>query len=549
MNPYYGYTKGGDLVYKVLFVDDESMALELLKYILDWEKLGFSVCAACWNGKEAVDAIDKYEPDVIITDIKMPVMDGLDLIGYAREHGKENIKFIVVSGYGEFEYAKKAMKYGVRFYLQKPILQEEILEIIIEVKQQLDQIQIEKEGTQIDQKVELNGVLIHLIQGHDSKETFEYLKSVWDGDTLKMGWNCIVIELESTDQLDIQGKFKNTRLKVRETIDKVVKGDFAYFTLEQSLNTFIILVSLKNEKSHESIINRLAQNIYQSLDFAFSSGFTIGVGENVVGIKSIKHSYGTALESLGHRFYRGLNCLIFYTEVKEKTFNFEFNEIFMSSKVFEAVEEVNSNKIKNIIDTTFEYFKMHRIHPDIVIMFTSNMICKINNLIYESDHKAKCFIDNHTIRELKEHERTMDELKKVFEDFCIGYCEYFIKIRNKNSESNVIKIEVFIKENYKRNITIRELSEKFYMHPTYMGQLFTRKFGMTFNEYIHGLRIEEGKRLMKITNLKNHEIAEVLGYSNYSSFLKQFQKYTGIKPTEFRNSKRNLKIDHGNTLV
>ncbi|MBU3175677.1 response regulator [Clostridium estertheticum] len=542
MNPYYGYTKGGDLVYKVLFVDDESMALELLKYILNWEKMGFSVCAACWNGKEAVDAIDKYEPDVIITDIKMPVMDGLDLIGYAREHGKENIKFIVVSGYGEFEYAKKAMKYGVRFYLQKPIVQEEIFEIIIEVKQQLDQIQREKEGTQMDQKVELNGVLIHLIQGHDSKETFEYLKSFWDEDALKMDWNCIVIELEPTGQLDIQGEFKNTRLKVRETIDKIVKGDFAYFTIELSLNTFIILVSLKNEKSHESIINCLAENIYQSLDFAFSSGFTIGVGENVVGIKSIKHSYITAVESLGHRFYRGLNRLIFYTEIKEKTFNFEFNEIFMSSKVFEAVEEVNSNKIKNIIDTTFEYFKIHRIHPDIVIMFTSNMICKINNLIYESDHKAKCFIDNHTIRELKEHERTVDDLKKVFEDFCIGYCEYFIKIRNKNSESNVVKIEVFIKENYKRNITIRELSEKFYMHPTYMGQLFTRKFGMTFNEYIHGLRIEEGKRLMKITNMKSHEIAEVLGYSNYSSFLKQFQKYTGIKPTEFRNSKRNLKI-------
>ena len=214
MNPYYGYTKGGDLVYKVLFVDDESMALELLKYILDWEKLGFLVCAVCWNGKEAVDAIDKYEPDVIITDIKMPVMDGLDLIGYARDHGKENIKFIVVSGYGEFEYAKKAMKYGVRFYLQKPILQEEIFEIIIEVKQQLDQIKREKEGTQMDQKAVLNGVLIHLIQGHDSKETFEYLKSVWDEDTLKMDWNCIVIELESMGQLDIQGEFKNTRLKV-----------------------------------------------------------------------------------------------------------------------------------------------------------------------------------------------------------------------------------------------------------------------------------------------------------------------------------------------
>ena len=206
----------------------------------------------------------------------------------------------------------------------------------------------------------------------------------------------------------------------------------------------------------------------------------------------------------------------------------------MSSKVFEAVEEVNINKINNIIDTTFEYFKAHRIDPDIVIMFTSNMICKINNLIYQTDDKAKEFIDNHTILDIKGHERSMEELKKFFEGFCLGVCEYFEKVRDRKAVSNVTKIEAFIKENYKRNITIRELAENLYMHPAYMGQLFNRKFGMSFNEYIHEMRIEEAKRLMKGTNLNNYEIADGLGYSNYNSFLQQFQKYTSMKPTEYR---------------
>ena len=523
-------------MYKVLLVDDEPMALECLKYILDWAKLGFSVCGTCGNGKEAVDAIGIYEPDIIITDIKMPVMDGIDLVRYAFEQGKRNIKFIVVSGYGEFEYAKKAMQYDVRYYLQKPILQEDIYEIIVEIKKQLNQVLRNKESEKMDQKAALDGVLGNLLQESDSKGTFEYLKSFLDVDTLNMGWNCLVIELESSDQMDINDGFKEIRLKVINAIDEVIKGNSGVFVLEHSQNTFVILVSLKNEESQKSKIKYMAERIYQNFVSVFLSGFTIGVGENVLGINNIKNAYTTAVAALDYRFYRGVDCLVFYNEIKEKTFNFEFNDLFMSSKVLDAVQELDSNKIKNIIDTTFEYFKIHIIDPDIVIMFTSNMICKINNLIYQADDKAKGFIDNHTIRELNDNERTMEELKKFFEGFCTDCCEYLKKVRYKDSESNVVKIEAFIKENYKRNITIRELAENVYMHPAYLGQLFIRKFGVGFNEYIHKLRIEEAKRLMKATNLKSNEIAEGLGYCNYNSFLQQFDKYVGMKPTKFRNS-------------
>lgn len=531
-------------MYKVLFVDDEPMAIEGLKYVVDWQKLGFSICGNCFNGKEAVEFIDKYEPDVIITDIKMPFMDGLDLIRYAKEQGKDNIKFIVVSGYGEFEYAKKAMQYDVRFYLQKPIFQEEMQETILEVKKQFDETCRNKECSKMDENALLEGVLNGILWGSDSKSAYECLKTFWDEDRLLMDWSCIVLELESSNQLYSKDEFKNTRLEVTKAINKVINSSSDTFVLEQDSNTFVILVSLKKEESQKGKINFMAEKLYESVASVVLYGFTIGIGENVEGINAVKHSYITAVAALDYRFYRGLRCLIFYNEIKEKTFNFEFNEFFMSSKVLDAVEELDKDKVKNILDATFEYFKIHSIHPDIVKMFTSNMIGKINNLTCQSENKANRFIDKHTIRELKDHERTMVELNVFFEDFCIGYCEHLKTVRCDNSESNVIKIQEFIKTNYKRNITIRELAENVYLHPAYLGQLFTRKFGMNFNEYVHEMRMKEAKRLMRLTNMKNHEIAEGLGYCNYNSFLQQFQKSTGMKPTEFRNGKLPIKADN-----
>ncbi|WP_163192238.1 response regulator [Clostridium thermarum] len=518
-------------MYKVLLVDDEPMALEVLKYVIDWEKLGFSVCGACSGGREAAEVIEKYEPELVVTDIKMPVMDGLDLIRHAREKGKKNIKFVVISGFGEFEYAKKAMQYSVRYYLQKPVVEEEIYEIILEIKKEMDKQRRDKESAERDLTAAVNAVLSNLIRGNVKEEFLEYLKVIMDEEDLLNSWNCIVIELEAQEEAGI----KDIRQKVGEAIDRVVGNDHNTFVLEHGLYRYVILASLNDEEAHENKINSIAGRIYEGILTVLSSGFTMAVGEKVLGIEAINHSYSTAEAALSHRFYRGLNSLIPFEEVRNKSFKFEFNELFMSDKVLEAVEEVDIGKIKDTIDTSFSYFQSHNLDPNIVIMFTSNMIDKVNKLLYQSENRTRRFMYNHTIRELKGHERTMSELKKFFEDFCLYCCEHLKKTQHRGEESNMAKIEAFISENYKRNITIRELADKVYMHPAYLGQLFIRKFKVSFNEYIHKLRIEEAIRLMKTTNLKNHEIAEEVGYSSYNGFLQKFQKYTGMKPMEFRN--------------
>jgi two-component system response regulator YesN len=515
-------------------VDDEPMSLEGLKYILNWEKMDLCICGTCRNGKEALEAIDEHNPDVIITDIRMPVMDGLDLIRHTYKLRKKDIKFIVISGYGEFEYAKRAIQYDVRYYLQKPVFEEEIYEIIVEVKEQLDLIRKNKENEEIDKKALLNSLMGHLLLGNNSQEIFQYLISMLGEDILLVDWNCIIIEIEAYGQLDNNDKFKNTKHKVRSVIEEACKNSSNFYILEQDSNTLITLVSFKN-KNPNSKMDYIALKVYQSLITVILSGFTIAVGENVLGINNVKHCYTTAMTALSYKFYKGLNCLIFYNEVKESKFTFEFNDFIMSNKVLEAVEELDINKIGKVIDMLFEYFNNNKINPKIVRMFTSNMITKLNNLIYEVDNNSKSFTDKYTICELKIHERTIQELKEFFKDFCLECCNYLKIIHLKDTGGNMAKIEAFIKENYKRNITIRELAENIYLHPTYLGQLFNQKFGKNFNGYIHELRIAEAKRLMKDTNLKNHEIAQSLGYCNYNSFLMQFQKYCGMKPSEFRS--------------
>jgi two-component system response regulator YesN len=120
-------------MYTVLLVDDEPRAIEGLQWFVDWERLGFRICGICENGKEALDSIGRLEPDVVVTDIRMPGMDGLDMIGHCRSVLRKPPEFVILSGYSEFAYAKRALRLGVRHYLLKPVMEEEASEVLKQV--------------------------------------------------------------------------------------------------------------------------------------------------------------------------------------------------------------------------------------------------------------------------------------------------------------------------------------------------------------------------------------------------------------------------------
>ncbi|WP_242855638.1 response regulator [Ruminiclostridium josui] len=126
-------------MFKVLLVDDEPMALEALKIVADWKELGFTICGEGKNGDEALNKIKETKPDLVVTDIRMPGMDGLELIRNVKENVNQDTIFIIVSGYDEFEYAKKAMQYGIRYYVLKPVFKDEFSEVLVEIVDKLEE--------------------------------------------------------------------------------------------------------------------------------------------------------------------------------------------------------------------------------------------------------------------------------------------------------------------------------------------------------------------------------------------------------------------------
>ena len=122
----------------------------------------------------------------------------------------------------------------------------------------------------------------------------------------------------------------------------------------------------------------------------------------------------------------------------------------------------------------------------------------------------------------------------ILQKFSFESCLYLKNLQERNSQLNIYQIEEYIRQNFRQNLTLKEIAKHFYMHPAYIGQLFLKKFGLSFNEYLQQLRIREAQRLMETSALKIHEIALEVGYNNYHSFLDNFKKYTGSNPAGYK---------------
>jgi two-component system response regulator YesN len=139
------------------------------------------------------------------------------------------------------------------------------------------------------------------------------------------------------------------------------------------------------------------------------------------------------------------------------------------------------------------------------------------------------------ISELENKENSIFQVKKAVIHHCKHCCRVLGKENKKTLDENTHRIEEYIKENYKRSITIKEMSKELYVNPVYLGQLFKKIFGMRFSDYVHQLRIDEAKRLLEETTMEMSEIAREVGYSSYNAFLKYFEKNTGTKPADYKN--------------
>lgn len=468
-------------MYSVIIVDDEKWIVEGLKAGIDWEGHNFEVVDAAENGLMALDIIEKKKPNVVFTDIRMPGLNGLELIKKAKEKCPQTI-FVVLSGYAEFAYAQKAMNYGAYGYCLKPFEIEEIEGILSKINKHLE----------------------NSIGKEQNNSIYDYIFSS----------NFKKVE-ETLNALDFSLKDNQKYIPI------VLTGDHCV-TLDDDINNVSFRIGVNNYcyLIYEEDINKFETNYINS----FEEYTSAGIGFPIDNLKLIEESIDAAAIASYSLFTIGKNSLAYYDHFDLSLENNLISQISSSLKIEDKIS------FSQILEKSRAAFKNGKLSiRTAYILF--------NIITYSDLCKGSCkYIDGYG--QLTKYFKNVDAMFDFLKDNTLRYFEGDNAKYNTVEHSTIKDILKYINENITSDFSVQALAKKYYLNPNYMCQLFKKEVGESFIEYISRRRIEYACRLLLETELTINQIGEKCGYNDYFYFTKIFKRHINMTPTQFRASSK-----------
>ena len=527
-------------LYKVLLVDDESMILRGMEEGISWKDFGFEVIGTASNGQEAWEMIQNERPDVLISDIRMPFMNGLELVKTLNENYIK-MKVILVSGYDDFEYAQTAIRYGVQEYLLKPISMPQMEKLLKRMHQEITTEIEEKNNQSYFQQMYQENLpilrerfLIELMEGQIPEERIEKrLKSL----KIDFNWkNCVVAVLQLVkEEEDAEMKYFS--------ISKVVHEIFEGFTPHMIFRAYekIVLVAHVEEQGKvQSVLKCLNEANVLGKRFLQCS-FYCGVGNMANGISQVDRSYKNAVSALEYSVVSKDEPVIFIQDIESPIENdIDFSDELFIKELNLAVKMSDERKIQEETDRFFQ--AMER--------------CKMNFEEYQTRVMELCFTFTKTARQYGLEEKysnarylmteifsmhTGEQLKRWFLEHIHYLADAVNQKRLDNNELLAQKAKEYIDTQFHRSdLSVETLCDYLHISPSHFSNIFKKVHGINFINYLTNKRIEEAMVLLKTTDYKTKVISEMVGYpeSNYFSYV--FKKCTNISPANFRKQERNM---------
>jgi two-component system response regulator YesN len=467
-------------MYKVLIVDDEGWVVESLKDLVEWERYGFEVVGQAANGGEALEVIRQLHPDVVFTDIRMPEINGLELIRRVKSL-PDPIHFVVVSGYAEFAYAQKALSYGAVAYCLKPFDEIEIAGVLTKLAGMLGNAR----PTPAD-------ALQQLLDETDSDaqaRLLEDLRKEGFADWIERG--IVPVVAIGTGELPHPGG-RVVRLKTGTAKTAYLLG----------------------EQQAEAARGKWLMSMPTDL-----AG--IGIGETVTSWTDIQGAIESA-DMWAHQFFI-IGKPGVYTPIPLK--NTELNERMM--ELSSAIGDKDSKAVVSAFDrieTLFAEGSLSILHAFKVYNMSISFLFKLGrteNILYSHEQLLKSFAHVNDM---------MAELKALGARYLRQ--SDIPSLETKNQTFNAIL--QFVTENYRNDLSLQDLSDQFFMNPSYISQLFKKEAGETFTAYVAKLRIAFACELLENSRDSIQEIAEKIGYHDYFYFTRLFKKLIGMTPTQYR---------------
>lgn len=531
---------------KVIVADDEEKICQLILKLVDWESLDMQVVGTAANGLEALEKIRLLAPDVVITDIRMPGCDGMEMIRQAKRIN-ESIEFVIISGYRHFEYAQTAIKYGVSDYLLKPIKKEELTATLEKIRERYlertEQLTFE-ERVRLVLKNDAGRLRTSYFSGilypkNRDQETLT-LEEINSHYHYAMKDGCLQIlcikfdKIPSRDRKNLEFLADKTSQLAEQLLSECCHD---YELYVESSYVYILLNFCEGQKRavrHQ--VKALLDGLIVLESIMGGMRVTIGAGNVVNSPARLRHSLRTSRWRVEQRLVSGPDMVI-DCEIRE-TSGLADSPLFheFNAAMTKALESLETGQVHQVLLTLKKGLTDRENVTGHEILQMSKEVC---NLYLFCMKNQKVAIENEA-GFLERYNAGADGCESVDALFAFLMEEIEASFSGaaqlKKQEDNrpIRTAKKYMKEHYREPISLEDVSAMAGFNPTYFSSLFKKETGSSFLEYLSGVRMDEAKRLLRETGIPVAAVCESVGYSDVKYFTKAFIKYTGLKPNEYR---------------
>lgn len=517
-----------------IIVEDEYKVYQLINNLVDWVEMGIEIVGYCSDGIRAADDILDKNPDIVITDIKMPGMDGVQLIRTIREAGL-NTAFIIISGHRDFEYAHSALKLGITEYLLKPISQQELTQALTRIIAGLKRAtKNEQTGTMLHQaKRQLEVSLIDRIIAADpemSEITDQFIQTHYNITFSPGLFQALDVRLFGIPPAKCDTLLAQIELDVRQVIGPVCHRLISYYGKNAEL---LLLMNYQEGTSPEKTA---IKSLISWLDRANIVGmaFVIGVGCTGTDVSFLHQVIETARTACFCRFTRGCNQVFRYDRYMASTKRYdEIVPVHILRRIENRIECMDCRGAIMAIQELLT--AIDSITPPEYVKQLFLYIEKISiGVLRESLPREQYCAARSELEQRLNSSATLREISLALEEWMNDKIRLCSQSKKQTGSRTLRLAKKYIEEHYHENISLNTVADYVHLNASYFSVVFKKEAGCTFSEYLTDYRIEKAKSLLKNSNDSISAICVRVGYADVKYFSRIFEKKVGVKPSAYR---------------
>ena len=538
-------------MYRVMIVDDEPLILAGIASLLDWNEYGCEISGKAANGQQALKLMEEQKPDIVITDIKMPGMDGIGFMKAVKERGWDDVIFILLTNLEEFSLARQALSLGAVEYLVKMELTEEKL---------ADSLKLAMERREMKRKAEAAGTAVTVSREEAVRGYIE--KLLTDGGTFSGGASsgnaseasaqnqgegydsCLrrpVLAIISFNygyegfSSDFTREDQKKVISFAENIiEQMVKGYFDHSCLvRRELNSLVLVMSTDGIEDYREQIRSLGEKIISVVKDYFEVSVSVAVSSRKESLGEFGALLYEAMSATNHYFYHSLDPVVFYSEECETSARHTggFHIGFLKKDLSQAVALNDSGRLEEILDQVACLLREHNPSRQQAVNACANLYFFLSSFFEDGEEPDFPYEVN--IMEKLGRLGTLGQIIQWINWFKEAVSGILERRRDTRVDKIAEMVREYVMEHYKERITLGQAAEALNISQGYLSTAFKKQSGESFTNYVSAIKIEKAKELIASHQYMMYEVSDLLGFDTPFYFSKVFKKVTGMSPKEY----------------